>query len=225
MPKWLPGRWRIKLHMKHLNAPTGSGDWQNELIRDLAYIKAHKRYKLGKKTIAPASIIALLLLTMARLAWPFIFLSFSTVPAQQSSLLQWIFSLTIAFLLLTVVYSFFKVLKFETLKTPQFMQENIILLHKFFSQNRLAYTQHPEAPEVFMIISRNLDANPKKDYREVMVFIADDKQILVNSHFTGKKFNITPPSRNFKRMAKQLQRWLDEQIKNNDISTVPVKTF
>ncbi|MBW7913497.1 MAG: hypothetical protein H3C54_07335 [Taibaiella sp.] len=212
--------------MKHLNAPSGSGDWQNELIRDLAYIKAHKRYKLGKKTIAPASIIALLLLTMARLAWPFIFLSFSAAPTQQSSLLQWIFSLSIAFLLLTVVYSFFKVLKFETLKTPQFMQENIILLHKFFTQNRLAYTQHPEAPEVFMIISRNLDANPKKDYREVMVFIADDKQILVNSHFTGKKFNITPPSRNYRRMARELQKWLnDEQIKNNDNSLLPVNSL
>lgn len=212
--------------MKHLNNPSGSHDWQNELLRDLAYIKAHKRYKLGKKTIAPASIIAVLLLTIARLAWPFIFLSFSAMPTQQSYLLQWLFTLSIAFLLLTVVYSFFKVLKFETLTTPQFMQENIVLLHKFFTQNHLAYTQHPEAPEVFMIISRNLDANAKKDYREVMVFIADDKQILVNSHFTGKKFNITPPSRNYKRMARELQRWLnDEQIRNNDNSPLPVKSL
>lgn len=212
--------------MKHLNAPSGSGDWQNELLRDLAYIKAHKRYKLGKKNIAPASIIVLLLLTVARLAWPFIFLNFSAIPAQQSSLLQWVFTLAIVFLLLTVVYSFFRVLKFEKLTTPQFMQENIILLHKFFTQNRLAYTQHAEAPEVFMIISRNLDANAKKDYREVMVFIADDKQILVNSHFTGKKFNITPPSRNYKRMARELQKWLnDERIRNNDNSHLPVNSL
>lgn len=212
--------------MKKIDTGYNTKDWQNELVRDLAYIKVHKRYKLGKRTIAPASIIAVLLLTVARLAWPFIFLSFSAVPDQKSFLLQWIFSLSIAFLLLTVVYSFFKVLKFETLTTPQFMQENIILLHKFFSQKRLAYTQHPEAPEVFMIISRNLDANTKNDYREVMVFIADDNQILVNSHFTGKKFNITPPSRNYKRMARELQQWLnDEQIKNNDNSHLPVNSL
>ena len=211
--------------MKHLNAPSGSNNWQNDLLRDLAYIKKRKRYKLGKKTIAPAGIVTLVLLTIVRLVWPLLFLNFSTQHTRQSSLLQWVFSLSIALLLLTVVYSFFKVLKFETLKTPRYIQENTVLLHKFFTNNHLAYTQHPEAPEVFMIVSRNLDANAKNDYREVMVFIADDKQILVNSHFTGKKFNITPPSRNFKRMAKQLQSWLDEQIKNNDIPTLPVKTF
>lgn len=211
--------------MKHLNAPSGSNNWQNDLLRDLAYIKKHKRYKLGKKTIAPAGIVTLVLLTIARLVWPLLFLNFTAEHTQQSSLLQWVFTLSIALLLLTVVYSFFKVLKFESLKTPHYIQENIVLLHKFFTNNHLAYTQHPEAPEVFMIVSRNLDANAKNDYREVMVFIADDKQILVNSHFTGKKFNITPPSRNFRRMAKQLQSWLDEQIKNNDISTLPVKTF
>lgn len=212
--------------MKHLNNPSGSQDWQNELLRDLAYIKAHKRYKLGKKTIAPAGIVVFILIAVARVAWPLIFLNFSIEHTQQSTLLQWVFSLAIVFLLLTIVYSFFKVLKFETLTTPQFMQENIILLHKFFTQNRLAYTQHPEAPEVFMIISRNLDANPNKDYREIMVFIADDKQILVNSHFTGKKFSITPPSRNYKRMARELQKWLnDEQIGNNDNSHLPVNSL
>ncbi len=212
--------------MKHLNNPSGSSDWQNELLRDLAYIKANKRYKLGKKTIAPAGIIAIVFVSIARIAWPFIFLNFSAVHAEQSTMLQWLFSLVIVFLIISVVYSFFKVLKFETLKTSFFMQDNIVLLHKFFTQNRLAYTQHPEAPEVFMIISRNLDANAKKDYREVMVFIADNKQILVNSHFTGKKFNITPPSRNYKRMARELQKWLnDEQIRNNDNSQLPVNSL
>lgn len=212
--------------MKKIDTVNNSQNWQNELLQDLEYIKANKRYKLGKKTIAPAGIIAIVLVSIARIAWPFIFLNFSAIPDQQSSLLQWIFSLAIVFLLFTVVYSFFRVLKFETLTTPLFMQENIVLLHKFFTQNRLAYTQHPDAPEVFMIISRNLDANPKKDYREIMVFIADDKQILVNSHFTGKKFSITPPSRNYKRMARELQKWLnDEQIGNNDNSHLPVNSL
>lgn len=212
--------------MKKIDTGNNTQDWQNELLRDLAYIKANKRYKLGKKTIAPAGIIAIVLMAVARVAWPFIFLNFSAVHAEQSTMLQWLFSVIIFLLLISVVYSFFRVLKFETLTTPQFVQENIILLHKFFTQNRLAYTQHPEAPEVFMIISRNLDANPNRDYREIMVFIADDKQILVNSHFTGKKFNITPPSRNYKRMARELQKWLnDEQIKNNDNSRLPVNSL
>lgn len=211
--------------MKHLNSPQEKAAWENRLLNDLAFIKQHRRYPMSKRTIAPAALIGFSLLAVLRILWPFIFITTSDNLVKQQPVLQWIFTLSIALLLLTVVYSFFKVLKFETLKTPHYLQENIVLLKKFFTSNHLAYTQHPEAAEVFMIISRNLDMNSKNDYREVMVFIADDKQILVNSHFTGRKFNITPPSRNYKRMAKELQRWLNDHINSSNNSIVPVKAF
>ncbi len=212
--------------MKFLNTSQEKTSWENSLINDLAFIKQHKRYPLGKRTVAPAALIGFALLAVVRVAWPFLFITASGASSESKSLLQWIFTLSLVVLLATVLYSFFKILRFEILKTPCHLQENIALLKKFFVSNHLAYTQHAEAAEVFMILSRNLDANPNRDYREVMVFIADDKQILVNSHFTGKKFNIAPPSRNYKRMARELQKWLnDEQIKNNDNSRLPVNSF
>lgn len=212
--------------MKHLDSPHQKANWQNELLKDLNFIKQHKRYPMGKRTISPALLSGLLLLVIIRIGWPLIFFSGSPAPPEQKSVLQWSLTAIIVVFMAITIYQAIRVLKFDELKTPFFLQQNVVLLHKFFTQNRLAYTQHPEAPEVFMIISRNLDANTKNDYREVMVFIADDNQILVNSHFTGKKFNITPPSRNYKRMARELQQWLnDEQIKNNDNSHLPVNSL
>jgi hypothetical protein len=76
-----------------------------------------------------------------------------------------------------------------------------------------------------MIISRNLDADPNREFREVMVFIADDQQILINSHFTGSKFSITPPSRNYRKMSKMLQQWLDKHINKSNITDVSVQQF
>lgn len=210
--------------MKFLNTSNENANWQTDLLRDLAFIKKHRRYPLGKRTIAPAALTGFLLLTILRLLWPVLFIS-SSPSLAENGFVKWGLLIVIASLTFTVVFQSVKVLRFDKISVPHHMQENIDLLKLFFKANHLAYSQHPEAPEVFMILSRNLDANPNRDYREVMVFIADDKQILVNSHFTGKKFNVTPPSRNYKRMSKELQRWLNNHINNTNNTTVPVKVF
>lgn len=210
--------------MKFLNTSHENTNWQTGLLRDLTFIKKHRRYPLGKRTIAPAALTGFLLLTILRLVWPVLFISSSSSLAE-NGFVKWGLLVVIASLMFTVVFQSVKVIRFDKISVPHHMQENIGLLKLFFKANHLAYSQHPEAPEVFMILSRNLDANPNRDYREVMVFIADDKQILVNSHFTGKKFNITPPSRNYKRMSKELQRWLNNHINNTNNTTVPVKVF
>jgi ABC-type multidrug transport system fused ATPase/permease subunit len=211
--------------MKHLNSPQEKANWENNLLNDLAFIKQHRRYPMSKRTIAPAALVGFALLAVLRMLWPLIFITTSDGLAKQPPVLQWILILSTVLVAAIVLFQAFRVLKFDKLATSYYIHENIALLKKFFTANHLAYTQHPEAAEVFMIVSRNLGANAKNDYREIMVFIADDKQILVNSHFTGKKFNITPPSRNYKRMSKELQRWLNGHINSSDSSNVPVKTF
>lgn len=60
------------------------------------------------------------------------------------------------------------------------------------------------------------------DYREVMIFISDDHQILVNSHFSGDKFTVTSPSRQYKQMAGMLKSWINIHIKNGDKTTTAV---
>lgn len=195
------------------------------MLNDLAFIKQHKRYPLGKRTVAPAALAGFLFLAAMRVVWPVLFITTTGNSSAQSGLAGWIIISVVGGFTIFMAVQAFRVLKFDKLDSPYHLAENMVLLKKFFTSNHLAFTQHPEAQEVFMIISRNLDASPKRDYREVMVFIADDKQILVNSHFTGKKFSITPPSRNYKRMSKELQRWLNDHINSNNNNIVPVTTF
>ncbi len=211
--------------MKKIDPSNNTYSWENRLLNDLAFIKQHRRYPMSKRTIAPAALVGFALLAVVRMLWPLIFITTANGLAKQQPILQWILILSTVLVAAIVLFQAFRVLKFDKLVTTYYIQGNIALLKKFFTANHLAYTQHPEAAEVFMIVSRNLDANAKNDYREIMVFIADDKQILVNSHFTGKKFNITPPSRNYKRMSKEFQRWLNGHINSSDSSNVPVKTF
>lgn len=208
--------------MKHLNSPQEKATWENRLLNDLAFIKQHRRYPMSKRTIAPAALLGFSLLAMLRILWPLIFITTSDNTVKRQPILQWILILAAVLTAVLILFQAVRVLIFDKLATSFHIQGNIALLKKFFTANHLAYTQHPEAPEVFMIISRNLDMNSKNDYREVMVFIADDNQILVNSHFTGRKFSIAPPSRNYKRMAKELQRWLNSHINSSNTTIVPV---
>lgn len=203
------------------NTSGSANQWQNDLLKDLTFIKAKKRYPLSRKTFAPATLMGLLALAMLRIAWPLYF-----TRNVQNPIIFWG---TILFVILLVIFVFrryYSVLKFDTINTPYFTQENMVVLKQFLTQNHLAFTQNNDAPEVFLIISRNLDANPDGDHREVMVFIADDKQVLINSHYVGsKKFSITPPSRNYKSMANMLRKWLNEHISNADSSAAVLSRF
>lgn len=206
--------------MKSLENPNDKADWESSLLSDISFIKTKKRYPFNKKTLTPASISALVWVLLLRTSFLLIMGSKSSNPY-----VIWTMYGSVVLLALIVLYQYFKVLKFDTISTQYHLNKNTALLKKFFTTNNLAFTQHDDASDVFMIISRNLNSNPNKEYREVMVFIADDKQILVNSHFTGNKFSITPPSRNFRKMSKELKHWLDIHIDKADSTTVAVKGF
>lgn len=208
--------------MKSINSPNEKAAWENDLLKDLTFIKAKKRYPLSKKTFKPAAIAALIITVIGRTA---MVLFFASTTSSHVLWVEWLIAATLVFFVLMLFYQYYQMLVFHTIKTKFSLTTNADLLKKFFTVNHLAFTRHNDAPEVFMIVSRNLDANPNKDYREVMVFIADDYQILVNSHFTGTKFSIAPPSRNFKKMSKQLSAWLDSHISNSDSNVVTVTGF
>lgn len=206
--------------MKSLNNPNEKADFEDNLLSDISFIKQKKRYPFNKKTLTPASVSALVWVVFLRSAF-FIFMGSKS----NNPYITWVMYVTVILLAIIVFYQYYRALKFDTIRTQNHLNKNAELLKKFFTSNNLAFTRHDDAPEVFMIISRNLHNNPNKEYREVMVFIADDKQILVNSHFTGSRFSITPPSRNFRKMSKELKRWLDNHIDKADSKTVAVKGF
>lgn len=199
-----------------------ANNWQNDLLKDLSFIKEKKRYRLSKRTIAPTTAIALFTICILRIVWPFFFVSNSIT----NDYVFWSTALLFGVMACIIFLRFYSTLKFQTIPTPFHVQDNITTLHKFLTINRLAFTQSADAPEVFLIISRNLNAYQNSEHREVMVFIADDKQILINSHFVGtNKWSVSPPSKNYKSMAKMLRQWLNTHISNADANAVALTHF
>lgn len=193
--------------------------WHSELIDDIAFIKRKNRYPITKKNFPPVAVAGFSLLFIARLMWPlFIGMRLGNI------ILEIGISVLLLLLVCIIIYGIYRSLRFDTITTSAYLNQNMEALEQFFMEKNLAYTRHPDAPEVFMIISRNLNMNGKKEHREVMVFIADDKRILVNSHFTGSKINITPPSKNYKRMAKDFAKWLNLH-RSQPSTEMAVKTF
>lgn len=117
----------------------------------------------------------------------------------------------VCLVLLLAVIRRIKSFRFISIKSDFVVNENIKLVRQFLQRQNIAFFHNPDAPEVFQISSRVLDIQTGN--REIMVFIADDKRILLNSHFTstngdrGMKEVSTGAHR---QMAKNLKKWLKE---------------
>jgi len=130
-------------------------------------------------------------------------------------LIQWIAVTMVTVLPAIAVYQYLNILKFARVPTPFFGNENRKLLEDFLQSQQLAVYRHPQAPEVYQIISKPL-GNSSYEMREVMIFIADDKRILINSHFVDQTFSaFTPPSRNYRKMANRLKEWIKIHCSTN----------
>lgn len=175
--------------------------WESRILKDLAFIKQHRRFPISRRTIAPLTVFATVVLLSLRLLWPILIFRSKTAS------LPYFIAAAIVIPLLIAVYQYINILRFAQITTPFHLAENRDLVIAFLKQQQLAYAVHPDAPEVIQIMSRNLSTT-KGESREIMVFIADDKRILVNSHFITSGFTIMPPSRNYKKMANQLHQWL-----------------
>lgn len=206
--------------MKSIDSPNAKASWEDDILKDLSFIKENKRYKLSKRTLRPAGLSILLIVVLSRASF---FLFLGNLSHSKNPYMSWVMYGLAGFLAIAILFQYYVTLKFDTIKNSYTVSENIDMLQRFLSTQHLAFSRHDKAPEVYMIISRNLNANPDKDYREIMVFIADDQQILVNSHFSGSKFSITPPSGNYKKMAKKLRNWLNNPINKSNNRDIAVQ--
>lgn len=186
--------------MKLIDKEGADANWENAILKDLAFIKKHERFPVNIKTLTPT-----LLITAG------LFIGFQltvTVIEFQKNLGVAIFLLLMVSIAVSAsVVKFVRSLRFWKIRSPYFLAENIKAIERFLKAQQIAFSQHPEAPEVCCIISRNINTSDNK--REVMFFIAGDKQILVNSHYTGGGFMINRQSGHARHMAKTLQKWLD----------------
>lgn len=199
--------------MKTLPNAGGNADWDNELVSQLSFIKKHLRYPLNKTTLAPTLLFLLLTGLIMRVG----FASYSLRHSHGTGLLSYLLALLILLPVGFSIYRYIQTIRFVSVPTPFGAAQNMQLIQQFLKAMHLAVFQHPDAPEVFQIISKNIRASGLKDeQREVMVFIADDNRILLNSHFTGSGFTLIPSAGNYRKMAEGLKKWLDNNIKNTN---------
>lgn len=189
--------------MKTLPAGNGQGAWDNRLVRDMAYIKKHLRYPVTGKTLMPVLVWGALLLLAVSLVT--VSIIWGGRDGRRFPFL--LFSINI-FTFAVIGIRYLQTLKFSQIRTDLFVQENISILESFLKAQQLLVFRHPELSEVFQILSRNLLYSSKEEKREVIIFIADDKRILINSHFTGSAFTISPGGRHHKQMAEKLKEWI-----------------
>lgn len=185
--------------MKRLQEGNTSGaNWDRRIIADLSYIKQHLRYPTRKKVITPIVfwIAFFLLVTALVLASvsdkdvsPRVIVAF--VPL----LLPWI-----------IIFRYIHSLRFIRVQTPYVLAQNIVMIERFLNVNSLLIFRHPEAPEVFQIISKDISVG--KEEREIMIFIADDYRILVNSQFTQGGWSLPQGKSHVNQMCESLMRFM-----------------
>lgn len=196
--------------MKAIPENNGNAHWQSDLVSELAYIKQHLKYKPKLVRLLPAVFSGLFVILLIVTVSVAIYYQAGTGERRGPFSIIWAASMCMIFAASVVRY--LQSLKFISIPSDYHLTENIVLVQSFLRSRRLAFSHHPQIPEVFQILSRNISAG--KEDREVLLFIADDKRILINSHFTSG-WNLFPRRRHHWEMAKMLK----DYINNLDHST------
>lgn len=173
-------------------------EWDKQIITDLSYIKRHLRYPMHRKVITPIIFWIVLFLLISGLVLSAVLekdTSSKSVIAFAPLILPWV-------IILYYVHS----LRFTKVQTPYTLAQNIGIIEQFLKTNHLLIFRHPEAPEVFQIVSKDISAG--KEEREMMFFIADDYRILVNSQFTQSGWSLPQGKNHVNQMCENLMRFI-----------------
>jgi len=188
----------LKVSQQQINGP----EWDSKLFHDLDYIKTKLRYPIGRKVFLPGIVGAAIFILV-------LLLTYSTFAASSAhpEVTPVFIAATTCIIALLLANKFFRELKFMPIPTAFDAKRNQQLIDAFLQSRHMIVFRHPEAAEVFQIVSKNI--NPLKEQREVLVFIADDNRILINSHFTNAGFSLAPGGRHHKQMAAELKAFAE----------------
>lgn len=194
--------------MKFLPEDQQQANWNNSILNDLSFIKRKLRYPLKRMTLIPLLSSGILVLFVLRLMYIGMFSSNT-----KTMLILACIILGIPSFISLVRY--WNILHFFEVKSPAFLAGNMNLLTNFLKEKQLVTFRHPEAPEIFQIISRNIATNGEE--REVLIFIADEHRFLINSHFTSSRsrFRLIIRATHHQAMIKELEHWLAQQSLTN----------
>ncbi len=187
--------------MKQIGEASDGAGWNAELIGQLAFIRKHKRFPVNRRTLTP-----LLTIVVACLGLP-IWILLMMVRHQDSGRPAHYWLLLLIWLpVLVGLFRYFRSLHFVSVPAYPLLADNMELVERFLQSNHFAFSRHPEAPEVFQMVSRNLGRGG--ELREVLFFIADNGCVLLNSHFSGKTFGMPVSSGHSRNMARELKKFL-----------------
>ncbi|MEO6832593.1 MAG: hypothetical protein ABI378_09045 [Chitinophagaceae bacterium] len=194
--------------MKQIGASTPNEQFNKEILGQLSFIKKHLRYPISRR--------------MTLLALPFLtvipaLLYFLLIAPNSNYKAQILIPVLLGLLLVVALRRTYQSLHFLSIPAHRLFSENIVLLQQFLTENHFAFGRHPEAPEVFMIMSKNIGR--QKEEREIVVFIADDHRILINSHFFQRKFRTPIEKLHHKQIAAELKNWLKTRLGKGETST------
>ncbi len=193
--------------MKELPESGGQSEWNRQLLRDLSFIRKNKRYPFRRMTLMP------LLASTVLLGFLFRLILAGSLGFRTGNLNFGLFIILGLFVVPTVIAikRFSDLIRFFEVRTGYTQAMNMKLLERFLEEQRLVTFRHPEATEIYQIISRNISAGG--DEREVLIFIADDSRILINSHFTSSRkwFKLISAPTHHGEMMKAFRKWLAEQ--------------
>lgn len=189
--------------MKQLENGTPANGFSEALIGQLGFIRKHRRYPFSRRTLLPL----LTVLATAPLLLGFALFMFRNAPKNQSSG-QWLPLLFLAMCVPAVAAAlrFRKSLRFAEIRSKQDLGGNMLMLERFLRESRFAYSRHPEAPEVFSIVSTPIRA--MNGEREVVIFVADSGRILINSHFTMSRYRAFIGQVRYAELARNLEAWI-----------------
>ncbi len=196
--------------MKQISSSPEQGLWNESLISQLAFIRRRLRFPMNRRTLAPFAAIA-----ASGLLIPF----FLVPHLLQGKADSWLLIVLCTLVNLPLVVGFFRYLRslrFVVVPAYPLLADNMQLLERFFRENHFAYGRHPDAPEVFQMLSKNLGR--QQELREVLLFIADDGRVLLNSHFSGNRLGMPVSLGHSREMARMLQYCLQEE-QSPEVST------
>ena len=174
----------------------------DKLIAQLSFIKRHLRYPLDRQKFV--ALFAMLLTVPLPL---FLWLFFKRNPQHEFPF--WLMMLGLMMFIPAVfnLFRFLQTFRFIAVASQFDAVENELLLIRFFQSCQLRFERHSANPELFWIMSRKL--NRDTETREVVIFIVEDKRILINSHFTRPRFISPVGQPHHRELAKTLNKWLD----------------
>jgi len=184
---------------------SNGADWQDRIFKDLDYIKKNLRYPWKGSRRAPLIFWAamILLIILLQIAY---FFAYGTPLRKSLAMSAWMTFILVMFSLAIIRY--LKSLKFNVIKSGLPKHLNLKLTANFLDQKHLLIFHHPDCEDIMQILSRPI--SNESEQREVLIFIADENRILINSHFTENGWRLPNSNLHDKQITAELNQFIEK---------------